>query len=393
MLDGTVKGDLIAFGATITINGVVEGDLMAAGQTVIINGEVKDDARIAGAALQVGSNAVIGDNLLAAGASLEIQKDGQVGGDLVVGSGQVLIAGDVAEDVLTGAAAFELSGSVVGDVKAYVDVTSDTESGLPMSMFLGQSPVAIPNVPAELTIANDAKIGGNLDYTSTVDLKFPSGVISGKVTRTTPQINSEHIVVQPTNAQRVGTWALDMLHLAITLILLGLFLGWLFPKFMKALPETLRAKPWASLGWGAVAYAVFFFALLVIVLAMALGGWIFGAFTLSGLSGTIIWVGLMTLLAMLIGFVLDTSYLTKIVVGDMLGKWLFNRFNPALAEHKFWPMILGVVILVASIGILRFPLIPIGFIGWLANFAVILFGLGTLWLWRRARFAKPVVSE
>jgi hypothetical protein len=299
----------------------------------------------------------------------------------------------VAEDVLAGTAALELRGSVGGNMQAYVDATGDTEDMPPMNMYMNQSPIPIPSVPAGLTIANDAKIGGNLDYTSTVDLKFPGGVISGKVTRTTPQINSEHIVVQPTNAQRVGTWALDMLRLAITLILLGLLLGWLFPKFMKALPETLRVKPWASLGWGAVAYAVFFFALLVIVLAMVLGGWIFGAFTLSGLSGTIIWVGLITLFAMLIGFVLATSYLTKIVVGDMLGKWLFNRFNPALAEHKFWPMILGVVVLVASIGILRFPLIPIGFIGWLANFAVILFGLGALWLWGRARFAKPVVSE
>jgi uncharacterized membrane protein len=121
---------------------------------------------------------------------------------------------------------------------------------------------------------------------------------------------------------------------------------------------------------------------------MVLGGIIFGAFTLGGLSGTIIWFGLLTLFAMVIGFVLVTSYLTKITVSETIGKWLFNRFNPALADHKFWPMILGVVVLVFTIGILRFPLLPIGFIGWLANFAVILFGLGALWLWGRERFAK-----
>ena len=388
VLDGTVKGDLIAFGSTITINGVVEGDLMAAGQTVIITGEVKDDARIAGAALQIGSSAVIGDDLVAAGASLEIQKGSQVGGDLVVGSGQVLVAGDVAEDVLAGTAAFELRGSVGGDVQAYVDVTSDSQNGPPMNMFINQSPIAIPSIPSGLTITDGAKIGGNLEYSSTFDLPIPGGIVGGKVTRVEPQIDPEHLIVQPTNSQRISTWALDMLRLAITLILLGLFLGWLFPKFMKTLPENLQAKPWPSLGWGAVAWAVFFFALLAIILVMVLGGIIFGAFTLGGLSATIIWFGLLTLFAMVIGFVLVTSYLTKITVSETIGKWLFNRFNPALAEHKFWPMILGVVVLVFTIGILRFPLLPIGFIGWLANFVVILFGLGALWLWGRERFAK-----
>lgn len=386
VMDGTVKGDLIAFAQTITINGVVEGDLMSAGQIVIINGEIKDDARIAGQILQVGSGAVIGDDLIAAGMSLEMQKGSQVGGDLVVGSGQVLVAGDVAEDVLAGTAAFELRGSVVGDVKAYVDVTSDTESGPPMSMFLGQSPVAIPSVPAGLTIADSAKIGGNLEYSSTIDLPIPSDVIDGKVTRVEPQIDAEHLVVQPTPSQEVGAWALNMLRLAVTLILLGLFLGWLFPKFMKSLPEFVQAKPWASLGWGAVAFAVFFFAMLVVVLAMILGGMVFGAFTLGGLAGTIVWVGIVTLFASFVGFVIVTSYLTKIVVGDMLGKWLLNRINPG-TDHKFWPMILGVLVLVLSIGLLRFPLLPTGFFGWLANFAVILCGLGALWLWGRERFA------
>jgi hypothetical protein len=41
---------------------------------------------------------------------------------------------------------------------------------------------------------------------------------------------------------------------------------------------------------------------------------------------------------------------------------------------------------VAVIALFRFPLIP-GFLGALLNFAVILFGLGALWLWGRERIA------
>jgi hypothetical protein len=71
------------------------------------------------------------------------------------------------------------------------------------------------------------------------------------------------------------------------------------------------------------------------------------------------------------------------VVGDTIGKWLLSRINPALAEHKFWPMIVGVVVIVFVVGLLNFPLLPFGFFGWLVNFLVILFGLGALWIWGR----------
>jgi hypothetical protein len=33
-------------------------------------------------------------------------------------------------------------------------------------------------------------------------------------------------------------------------------------------------------------------------------------------------------------------------------------------------------------------LLPLGFFGWLLNFAVVLFGLGALWLWGRERVSK-----
>jgi ABC-type multidrug transport system permease subunit len=59
-----------------------------------------------------------------------------------------------------------------------------------------------------------------------------------------------------------------------------------------------------------------------------------------------------------------------------------------LAEHKFWPIILGVIVIAVVIGLFRFPFVPLGFFGWLLNFVVVLFGLGALWLWGRERFGK-----
>ena len=70
VLDGTVNGDVIAFGQTVTINGTVDGDLMAAAQTVVVNGEVTGAIRMAGSVLFVGEEASIGGDIVSAGYSL-----------------------------------------------------------------------------------------------------------------------------------------------------------------------------------------------------------------------------------------------------------------------------------------------------------------------------------
>jgi hypothetical protein len=152
--------------------------------------------------------------------------------------------------------------------------------------------------------------------------------------------------------------------------------------------EKIRTQTWPSLGWGAISWAAFFFALLLIVIVMIAGGIIFGFLTLGGISGTIIWLGILSMFALTVFFVLATAYVSKIVVGTTIGRWILGKINPSLAEHRFWPMILGVVVIAVVIALFRFPLVPLGFFGWLLNFAVVLFGLGALWLWGRDRFSK-----
>jgi hypothetical protein len=75
-----------------------------------------------------------------------------------------------------------------------------------------------------------------------------------------------------------------------------------------------------------------------------------------------------------------------------LGKWMLSSANSPLAEHRYWPMVIGVALTVVVIGVLTFPLIP-GFLGWLLDFAIVLSGLGTLWLWGRDRLTnKPMAA-
>jgi hypothetical protein len=367
----------------------VEGDLWAAGQIVVVNGTVMDDARIAGAGLQLGDDAEIGGDLLAAGASLETKAGSTVGGDLLVGAGQALLAGDVGHDVLAGAGALELRGNFGGDVKAYVDQTEDTARSPSPNIYMQQNiPLTLPSVAPGLTVAESAQISGSLEYSSTYDLTFPGGAVGGEVTRVEPEISEGEPYVPPTPLERTGKWALDLLRTIVTLVLIGLLLGWLTPAFLNATSGKIQTQAWPSLGWGAISWAAFFFALLLIVIVMIAGGIIFGALTLGGLSGAVIWLGILALFGLIVAFVLATAYVTKIIVGTTIGKVIFKQINPSLAEHKFWPMILGVVIVALVVGLFRFPLVPLGFFGWLLNFAIVLFGLGALWLWGRERFSK-----
>jgi len=388
VLDGTVNGDVIVIGRTITINGKVDGDLMAAGQTVVVNGEVTGASRIAGSVLQVGKQSNIGRDLLGAGYSLEAQQGSKIGQDVVVAGGQILLAGDVGRNVQVATGAFELSGTVGGDVKA--EVGEPGRGGPPPGMFMQQSGVPVPSVPPGLTIDPSASIAGDIEYTQAQDVTIPAGVVGGKVIRQAPS-PAPTAVRQETPGQKIVKWALDVLGTSIALILIGLLLLWLFPAFVSGLSDQIQARPLASLGWGVVAWAVFVVAVFVIIALTILGAILFGLLTLGHLLGTVIWLGLLSLVALIGGFGVLTTFVAKVVFGTALGGWILGRSGSALAGHRYWPMVLGVLITVAVIALLTFPLIP-GILGWLLDLAIVLLGLGALWLWGGKRLQQGRVA-
>jgi len=392
VLDGTVNGDLVAVAQTVTVNGTVNGDLMTAAQTVVVNGTVTGDIRMAGSVLFVGEKARIGGDILGAGYSLEVRKGSTVGRDVVYAGGQILLGADVARNVTAATSSMEIDGNVGGDVKADVGEAGQTRTGPPPTMFMSQSTVPVPPVMQGLTIDPAARIAGNLTYTQKTDLSFPGGVVGGKITRTQPAVDRNKPSPQETARLKVVTWAFNLVRSLVTLLLLGLFLLWLFPVFTKNLSEKLHSKPWPSLWWGVVTFAGFFFTLLLIIFVTILGALLFGILTLGGLSAAIVFIGILAFFATILAFVLAASFIAKIVFGITLGKWILDRANSPLAEHKYWPMVIGVALTVIVIALLTFPLIP-GFLGGLLNFMIILFGLGALWLWgREGLFKKPVTA-
>lgn len=140
-IDGTVTGDVQAYGLRTEVNGSIEGDLFGCGQEIVIGGSVGDDLRLAGMVLTIATGSSVGDDLLWAGLRLATEPGSATGGSLLFAGYEALLAGSVAEDVTGEAVSVELSGDFAGDVR--LDVARD-----------------------RLTVTDSARIGGKLSLES-----------------------------------------------------------------------------------------------------------------------------------------------------------------------------------------------------------------------------------
>jgi cytoskeletal protein CcmA (bactofilin family) len=385
VLNGTVKGDLLAVGGTITVGstGVVEGDLIAAGREVVVDGTVKDDARIAGAVLKLGGGGQIGDDLMGAGYSLETAPGSVIGGSLLFVGSQALLEGEVKENADVGVGGLSLQGVVGGDVKASVGARQDQ---LPFSPFTFMPDMpAVPSVPYGLTVGPAASVGGQLEYTAREEASIPSGVVTGPVTHTEPIAPEVQMPAKPapTAGERGLNWFAGLVRNTATLLIVGLLLAWLAPGLLRRGSEVLRAKPWPCLGWGLVSYlavivggaAIFFVSLVLTVLLAVL--------TLGKLAALVMIIGLLLQAILVVGFVIAAGLLAKIIVSFLIGRLILRQLDPMTGAGRVWPLVLGIVLLAI--------VVSIPFLGFVMSAIATVFGLGALWLmaaaWLKGRRA------
>src|SRR5665648_637009 len=197
IIDGTINGDLIAAGKIIRVNGPVNGSIIAIGGTVDINGEVTHAVRVIGETLNI--SGTIGRDLLLAGDKVSLASTAEIGSDLLLGAGTALI-----------------DGLIKGDINSGVE---------------------------SLTIASTASIQGKLTYISENEANIQSGAqIMGPITHQLPDIKER---LTP-----AGLWG-KVIGFLMALVL-GIIIILLAPRRVKAVTESIRTRPWASLGWGAI---------------------------------------------------------------------------------------------------------------------------------------------
>lgn len=379
VIDGTVKGDVYGFATTLTINGTVERDVIAGAQTVILNGAVGDTARVGGQVVQFGDSAKIGHSALVGAFSLETRPGSVIDYDLLFGAFQALLAGTVQHDVVAGANGIVISGTVGRNVR--VSVGGDGDAGPSPMLFMPGPTVATPNVPAGLTIAPTAKIGGDLIYESTRPVQIPQGaVVTGPVVQQTPVPDTSGEKAPPTpeqvqqqQTQQTIDYFLDALRRFVILLLVGLLVLWVLPKWIQSMADFIQTKPLGSLGRGVLMVIGFFVALALLVIVAVILAIVFGILTLGALVTASILIAAAMGGVLTVGYYLFVTFIAPIVVSYFGGRWLLQRVQPQWAQNRYIAYLVGLILLSLLL------LIPI--VDAIVGLLVALFALGALFLW------------
>jgi hypothetical protein len=265
-------------------------------------------------------------------------------------------------------------------------------------MFIPNMP-SIPRVPAGLTIGDNASIGGTLTYEAPEEAEIPSDAVSGETEYTqvieataTPKgetgVQKEAESTSQRLAKSASDWGKALLRNLMSLLIVGLLVAWLYPRMLSGGGETLKIRPWASLGVGALTGIVFWLAMPLLSFIFAGAIALLGLLSLGGLVLPAILLGSLILLAISLAFLVSSGYFSKLVISQVLGQLILGGFKSPAANHRFWPWLLGLGIFI----LLR----SIPYIGWIVNALAVLFGLGAFVLWlldlvraRRQPIARP----
>ncbi len=364
IIEGEVDGDIYFFGGTLTITGKVNGDVNGFGQTIVLKGEVGDDVRFAGSIVAVEEGARVGGDLIAFGGGLNLRLGSTVGQDVVFYGGQAYLGAEIGRNLRLGADDVMLVAHVHGN--ADLSVAGKAGTSNTASVF-GSLPVTMPSLPGGLTLDPSARVDGDLKYRAVLPLPDAEHNVGGKVEYSPLESAPE--------TQTSFDALLNVLRSLVTLLIFGLIFVAVTPHFLQQGAAKIRQQFWPSLGWGVLAYAMFVFVLLGLLVLMILGGIFFSVLTLDSISAVVIVGGLLLILVLLFVFAFVTAYLTKILVGWELGKWLLERFLPQWSGQRYAPL-LGVFLLGLAM--------QVPYLGSVLKLAALFIGLGALWLSSRS---------
>ena len=118
VINGTVEGDVIAFGRRVVIDGEVLGNLIVFAESVSISGSVTGTTISAGESVDV-NDARLGGDIWSAGERVKLDRLTRVIGNGMLAGERVTVDGAIGRDLLTATETVELSGTVGEDMMAY----------------------------------------------------------------------------------------------------------------------------------------------------------------------------------------------------------------------------------------------------------------------------------
>lgn len=235
---GTVNGDLFCAGETVNISGTIKGDVICAAKSINISGTVEGSLRLA--ALTVDFSGTSAKSATVAGENINIQKSGSIGIDASLFGTSTNISGKIGRDLAGAGSKLDISGQIGRDI------SSKSE---------------------RINLLSGASVAGNIDYTSKRSLIQAEGVqIGGKITQRQPKASNN----RPASLLWFGSFAIPLL---LMLLITSMAVFALFPRFVLAVTDQGRRRPFASLGIGILASMVmpiFIFLLAITIIGIPL---------------------------------------------------------------------------------------------------------------------------
>ena len=319
-IPGTVSRNLFVGAQTVEVSGPVGGDILAGCATLHVKGPVSGAVRAGAGSITL--NDAVGRDVLVGCRDLTIGKESEVSGDVIAGCGILNIAGIVRGNLKVAAGDIVISGIIDGDV--------------------------IATVEDRLHLTEDARVFGRLLYRAEKELDIGNPDAFGDI-----QFDK---ITRPGDIRKLEDWKPKpslflsfLLPFAILSVLGALVVGFILLAIWRhtlshAL-ENVRLRFGRAIGLGtltlfAAPAAVFVSFLLIITIP-------------AGLVGFLLF--------------LVSLYLSKILAGMFLGKWLFGLFGGHTASP--W--------LTAPVGIiLVYALCAVPFVGWMVWLFALMIGFG-----------------
>lgn len=373
-INGDVVGDVFAIGRTVTISGTVDGSLYVVGEEVTLKEKVEGSMYSASIiqTLQPGSS--IARNLYYAGVSLNTEPDSGIGRDLYAFALGVQLSGETGRNVQ----------GVIGPYEIFRLLYDFTNGRFQMPQF------KLPDIKwpwSGIYLGNASLLSGSRVSAALLPARLAS---TDNRSDATSYLGSAQFQAGGIDWQRVSDWLLDRLRAFTLLFIIGVLSSWLIPYNLKRWATRVTVTPWlvALYGFGFIVLgfaAAFMITGLVIAISIGLG-----LLTLGNLAFLVGALGLFgTGLAFFV-FYFVVFYLSKVVVAQLIGRYILRWLAPGAAEHRFWPLLLGLVVYVL--------VVALPYVGWLLAFIAVLLGSGAIWLqymhdWRGDESNEETISD
>lgn len=369
-IDGHVEGNVIGVATTaiISSSATIDGDLYLLAGQLDVHGTVGHGVHFAGAVLRMHETTRFVDehsNLISLSLSTRLFEDMVFPGTIVNWGYQLILDGQVGDEVNFWGSALHIGGQVTDDVFASVGDPQSTGVSQIETLFIPFA-LDVELVNPGLIMGENARITGDLVYTG-VSVGDIEGTVEGEIDYTPASLGPVQI-----ETGSLSLYLAQVVREFTTLAIIGLFLLFFAPRAIHKPLHHLQTRPISSTSVGLLSFILSF---PVIMMVFVLSLLVLGILSLLRLDGvfipTLVVLGFVNVGGTAL-FYFIAIFVARVIVCIVLGRWMLRMTigdgdSPRLL---YMGMVVGVLVLslLASLPV----------IGWVVNAVALFLGLGTL---------------